>query len=165
MTIFFQTKGRLSLISGLAGCFIAFSNPVQAADPATATPRSLSSLSDARTGGDRSAGVDTRTKRLHDLLKISPDQEAQWRSVAQVMRDNASAIDGAVAARVQKAQTMNAIDDLSSYQAIVAAHAEGLRKLETAFAPLYSSMPRRQQRTADEVFGHRTAPSRLRAHA
>ena len=102
-------------------------------------------------------------KHLHDQLKITADQESQWSNVAQVMLDNAAAMDSAMQDRAQKAATMTAVDDLASYQAIVAAHADGLKKLQAAFAPLYAAMPAAQQKTADAVFGHHTA-SRLRAH-
>ncbi len=108
---------------------------------------------------------EARVKHLHDELKIATDQEAQWKSVAQVMLANASAIASAVKDREHMSKGMTAIDDLKSYEAIVDAHAEGIRKLATAFAPLYASMPEGQQKNADAVFGHRTRPSKLRTHA
>ena len=53
---------------------------------------------------------------------------------------------------------MTAIDDLQSYEAIVDAHAQGIKKLAIAFKPLYASMPEAQQKNADLVFSHRTEP-------
>ncbi len=108
---------------------------------------------------------ETRIKHLHDGLKITSDQESQWNDVAQVMLANASAIDGAVKDRARMSKGMTAIDDLKSYEAIVEAHADGIKKLAVAFAPLYSSMPEGQQKNADAVFGHRTRPSKLKTHA
>ena len=111
-----------------------------------------------------SSSPEARIKHLHDQLKITADQEAQWKDVAQVMLDNASAIDSAVKDRVRMATGMTAIDDLKSYGAIVDAHADGIKKLAVVFAPLYSAMPEGQQKNADAVFGHRTEPAKLRTH-
>jgi protein CpxP len=134
--------------------------PLHAADPAPAAPAAASPAG----APTRLHNVEARIKHLHDQLKIKPDQETQWSAVAQVMRDNAAALDSAIQARVQKASGMSAIDDIRSYQAIAAAHAEGLQKFADAFAPLYEAMPDAQRTNADRVFGHRTAPSKLKAH-
>ena len=131
--------------------------------PAAAQAQSTSA-GEAQPGGShvRSEGPKDRIKHLHDLLKITPNQEALWSGVARVMLENASAIDGAIKDRVKNAKSMNAVDDLNSYQSIAAAHAAGLKKLANAFAPLYSAMPEAQQKNADVVFGHRTNPSKLK---
>jgi len=159
MTITSSAKGRLALASSLAFCLLA--GPALAADPGQATRLSPPSACATPAGHARIAA--RHIKHLHDQLKITPDQETQWSNVAQVMLDNAAAMDSAVQDRARKAGTMTAVDDLASYQAIVAAHADGLRKLQTAFAPLYAAMPAAQQKIADAVFGQHTA-SRLRMH-
>jgi periplasmic protein CpxP/Spy len=100
----------------------------------------------------------------HDQLNITSDQEARWNDVARVMLANASAIDGAVKDRMRMSNGMTAINDLKSYERIVDAHADGIKKLAIAFAPLYASMPESQQKNADAVFGHRTQPSKLKTH-
>jgi len=112
----------------------------------------------------RLRNVEARIKHLHDQLKITQDQETLWSAVAQVMRDNAAALDSAIQERMQKASGMSAIDDIRSYQAIAAAHAAGLQKFADAFAPLYEAMPDAERTNADRVFGHRTAPSKPKAH-
>lgn len=99
--------------------------------------------------------VGTRVQRLHDQLGITPDQEVLWKPIAAAMQDNAKTIAAAMQARSAKAQTMNALDDIMTYEAIAAAHAAGLKDLAAAFAPLYSAMPPAQQRNADAVFGHK----------
>ncbi|MEI9991165.1 MAG: Spy/CpxP family protein refolding chaperone [Rhizomicrobium sp.] len=155
MKIHLSAKARLALLSSVAVCVLAMGSPALAAGPTAPCT--------AHADHDRASSVARRIKHLHDQLKITPDQEAQWGQIAQVMMDNASAVDSAVQARAQKTGSMSAVDDLLSYQAIVVAHAEGLKKLAAAFAPLYAAMPEAQQKNADAVFGHRTA-SRLRAH-
>jgi hypothetical protein len=99
-----------------------------------------------------------RIQRLHDQLQITPGQEVLWKNVAAAMQDNAKAIATAMQARADKGQTMNAVDDIVSYGAIATAHADGLKHLAAAFAPLYAAMPPAQQQNADMVFGHRAKP-------
>jgi periplasmic protein CpxP/Spy len=155
-----DNKIRVTLLFSLAICAIVagLSTSASAADPAppaaTAHPVPM-----------RGETPEIRIKHLHDQLKITSAQELQWRDVAQVMLDNASAIDSAVKDRVRMTKGMTAIDDLRSYEAIVNAHAEGIKKLAMAFKPLYESMPEAQQKNADAVFGHRTEPSTLKKHA
>jgi len=105
-------------------------------------------------------GQDQASSRIS--LRSRRTKKSVWSHVSQVMLDNASAIDGAVKNRTGMAKDMTAIDDLRSYQAIVEAHAEGIKKLVIAFKPLYKRCRRRKQKHADAVFAHRTEPSRLK---
>ena len=102
--------------------------------------------------------VEARIKSLHDQLKITAAEEAQWNPVAQAMRDNAKATGALITDRTKKAKTLTAIDDLHSYRAILQAHLDGIDKLTTAFQALYSAMPDAQKKIADTVFARR--PSR-----
>lgn len=109
-------------------------------------------------GNDRKAltseeRVEMRIQKLHDKLKISADQEDQWRNVAQVMRDNEASFHALMSARHENAKTMSAIDDLQSYEQISEAHADGLKKLIPAFQELYDTFTDTQKKNADEVFG------------
>lgn len=104
--------------------------------------------------------IEQRIKNLHERLKISAAEEPQWAAVAQAMRDNAQTVGELVHERREKAGTMNAVDDLRSYQAIAEAHATGVAKLVSAFKELYAVMPPEQQKNADAVFAksmHRQA--------
>jgi len=112
--------------------------------------------------GEKSAGVEQRITQLHAELKITPDQESRWNSVAQAMRDNAANMDKLVAEKRQQApQNMNAVDDLKTYQEFTQAHLDGLKNLTSAFSSLYDSMPDPQKKNADEVFAkfNRANPS------
>jgi hypothetical protein len=152
-----SNKLRIALTIGL--CAAAVTLPARAAETAA---------SSATTSGG-SAGMaespETRIKHLHDQLRITADEESKWNTVAQVMLSNTSAINDAVRDRARMSKTMTAVDDLKSYEAIVDAHADGIKKLATAFAPLYAEMPEAQQKHADAVFGRRTEPSQLKTHA
>ena len=48
-----------------------------------------------------------------------------------------------------------AVDDLNAYAGVVQAHADGIKKLGVAFAPLYSSMSAEQKKLADDAFSRR----------
>ena len=103
-----------------------------------------------------SASVDRIEERITDLhkkLHVTSDQEPLWNDVAQVMRDNGKKMRAEVADRTAKLKTMNAVDDLRSYQMITDEHADGLKRLVPAFAALYAKMTPDQQKNADHVFG------------
>ncbi len=100
----------------------------------------------------RAEHVEARIKELQAKLHITPTQEALWQNVTQIMRDNAQTMDGLTQARIDKAKTMTAVDNLQSYSAIVEAHAEGLKKFVPAFEALYASMSDAQKHQADNVF-------------
>ncbi len=97
--------------------------------------------------------VEMRIQNLHDKLKITTDQEDKWNAVAQVMRDNEKSIHVMIDQRHQQGQSMNAVDDLDSYQKIADEHADGLKRLIPVFKDLYNTMSDDQKKNADEVFG------------
>jgi periplasmic protein CpxP/Spy len=154
-------SSRLALVTSgailLAGTASAWAADTAAA-PAMSHKASLTKTAP-------SESPENRVTHLHDQLAITPDQEVQWTSVASVMLDNASAVDVAIKERVRMTKGMTAIDDLKSYEAIVEAHAEGIKKLAVAFKPLYDAMPVEQQKRADAVFAHRTGPAKVKSHA
>jgi periplasmic protein CpxP/Spy len=116
----------------------------------------------------RGESVEQRITQLHSELKITPDQESMWNSVAQAMRDNAANMEKLVAEKRQQApQNMTAVDDLKTYQEFTQAHLDGLKNLTSAFSSLYDSMSDQQKKNADEVFAkfnraepHAGAPNR-----
>ena len=96
--------------------------------------------------------VDTRINSLHARLQITADQESLWQPVAQVMRDNASTMDSLRQSRMANANSMSAVDDLRTYGQVVDAHADGIKKLTSAFEALYNSMSDTQKHNADLIF-------------
>ena len=101
------------------------------------------------------ARVEARIKSLHSQLKITADQEPLWSDVAQVMRENARAIDELASERSTKRTSMTAVDNLRSYEEITNAHAAELKKLVPAFQALYDKMSDAQKKNADTVFNQR----------
>jgi hypothetical protein len=96
--------------------------------------------------------VEGRIKELHAQLRITPAEEPQWNEFAQVMRENARDMDEAFIQRAQQFPTMNAVQNMQSYEQISEQHAQRLQKLVPAFQKLYDAMPDQQKRLADQVF-------------
>jgi hypothetical protein len=96
--------------------------------------------------------VDTRINNLHARLQITAAQESLWQPVAQIMRDNASTMDSLRQTRAADANSMSAVDDLRSYGQVIDAHADGVKKLTSAFEALYNSMSDTQKSNADLIF-------------
>ncbi len=102
----------------------------------------------------RADRVEALIKELQTKLKITPAQEELWNNVTGVMRDNAQMMETLIKARSEKAGTMTAIDDLKSYNEMVEAHADAIRKFISAFEPLYAGMSDAQKKAADKLFRH-----------
>jgi hypothetical protein len=80
--------------------------------------------------------VEEQIQRLHKELEITPSQEAQWGQVAQAMRGNAAQMKQMFQAQRGNRESMTAIQLLNNYNTIVQAHADGIKKVTDAFAPL-----------------------------
>jgi periplasmic protein CpxP/Spy len=135
----------------------------QTSDPSTSPRASAAAAANPSTApstasadAKRDDAVEKHIDQLHDALKITPVQEAQWNEVAATMRDNAKAMDRAIDKRTANAATATAVDDLKAYQDIAQTHANGVAKLATAFSGLYSSMSDDQKKAADAAFSHRS---------
>jgi periplasmic protein CpxP/Spy len=96
--------------------------------------------------------VEARIKQLHSQLHITAAEDPQWQQFAQTMRDNAREVDEAAMQRAQQYPTMNAVENLQSYEALAETHVQHLQKLIPAFQSLYDAMSPEQKKTADEVF-------------
>jgi protein CpxP len=96
--------------------------------------------------------VERRIKELHSQLQITPAEGPQWNEFAQVMRENARDMDHAFMQRAQQHPTMNAVQNMQSYEQLSEEHAQRVQKLLPAFQKLYDAMPDAQKRVADQVF-------------
>jgi periplasmic protein CpxP/Spy len=139
-----------AIVAVLATTFVIGS--AYAAGPATDSSGSAATQPDAT----HDLKVDNHIKALHAELKITAAEESQWNTVAQTMRENARELDQAIDKRDAIVGSATAIDNLNSYADVAQAHADGVRKLATAFSGLYSSMSDDQKKEADEQFGHRS---------
>lgn len=96
--------------------------------------------------------VEHRIKELHAQLQITPAEEPQWNQFAEVMRENARDMDQAFMQRAQQYPTMNAVQNMQSYEQIAEDHAKRVQKLVPVFQNLYDAMPDQQKQLADQVF-------------
>jgi periplasmic protein CpxP/Spy len=112
----------------------------------------------------KAESVEQRIAKLHANLKITPDEEANWKGVAQAMRDNSTAMEKLVAEKAgQDPKSLTAVEDLKTYEKFARAHVDGLKNLRGSFETLYDAMPPAQQKIADQVFrsfGHEHAHGR-----
>jgi protein CpxP len=138
----------LAIASLLGTTFLAGSlGPVAAQAPAQKPPAAAAATS------DKPETVEQRITTLKTSLKITPDQEPKWGTVATAMRDNASAMDKLVQTkRAIAPASMTAVDDLTTYEEFTKVRLDGLKNLTSAFKSLYNSMPADQQKNADQVF-------------
>jgi periplasmic protein CpxP/Spy len=140
------------IAASVTALFIVGAQAQTPAAPAGAAP---SSASMAKGDAKRDMRVEHQIKDLHAKLKITSSEETMWNAVADSMRDSAKDLDAAIDKRKSARETASAVDDLNEYGDIAQAHADGVKKLSAAFAPLYGAMPDEQKRLADEVFEHR----------
>jgi protein CpxP len=96
--------------------------------------------------------VEARIKELHKRLNITTAQDSQWNDLAQVMRDNAKAMVDLQQQQSADTGSMNAVDVVKSYGAVIEAHEAGMKKFIPSFETLYSSMSDDQKKTADSLF-------------
>jgi len=143
------SKIILAQAAGAApGSSTSSSSTATQAKPSQAAPKATA----AKTGKSRADRIEARIAGLKSQLKITQAQESQWNNFAGVMRDNDKTVGAMIEERRQKAQRMNAVDDLKSYEAITEANAAGLKKLVSAFETLYGTMSDQQKKIADGVF-------------
>jgi periplasmic protein CpxP/Spy len=146
-----------TIVAVLASTFLISGAYAQSPARSAGAPPSPDASTPAMMKGDakRDMEVERHIKDLHAKLKITPAEESQWAAVVQTMRDNANELDKAIDKRKAIANNATAIDDLNAYGDIAQAHADSVKKLSTAFSPLYASMSDDQKTAADELFAHR----------
>ena len=130
---------------------VVLASPVMAGNSKTIAVASSSQAMASPASSDSNA-VEARIKELHRKLHITAAQKPQWDNLAQVMRDNAQAMSDLKKQRASDAQTMNAVDVVKSYESVIEAHEDGMKKFIPAFEDLYNSMSDSQKQIADSMF-------------
>ena len=128
---------------------------VQVAVAADNAPTASAVVANAKHDAKRDAVNEKHINDLHSKLKITADEETLWANVASTMRSNTANVDLAVDKRETLIGSATAIEDLNAYAGIAQAHADSIKKLSAAFAPLYAAMPDAQKKIADAVFTQR----------
>ena len=111
------------------------------------------------------ATLDERIQTMHQRLSITPQQEDAWNRFAQVMRDNANAVEGDYKQRSSTIGTMSAADNLRNYAQIEQDRAQNVQRLSAAFDPLYGQLSDQQKKTADTMFRRYEMNERHGRHA
>lgn len=127
---------------------------VFAQTPASAPTAQASAPADAH-AAKREAHVEERIVYLHTQLKITPAQEAQWKTFADVMRANGQNMGRLYRQRTQAEGTQSALDNMKQYAELSQAHADDMKQLLDAFEPLYNGMSPEQKKVADTTFRDR----------
>jgi hypothetical protein len=102
----------------------------------------------------RPSSVERRIGELKSQLKITANEESDWTVVADAMRQNAKDMQQLVQQTRSEGprDKRTALQDLQTYAKFADAHADGLKRLTSAFETLYNAMPAEQQQHADAVF-------------
>ena len=147
-------SAALAALLSLPAAALAQSSQVPTPTPQGAAPPAVSSplAGHPVAGKNAEERVEHRINELHAQLRITPAERPQWDQFAEVMRENARAMDQAFIQRAEQFQSMNALQNMQSYEQIAEAHARHLQKLVPAFENLYTTMPDQQKRLADQVF-------------
>jgi len=149
-----KTLVMLASALAMSGAFAQTAAPASA--PAMAAP------ADQASGAARyEQRVEQRIDYLHSQLKITPEQETQWKAFADVMRSNGQTMAGLFEQRMSNTAERSALEDMRQYAAITRAHADGTQKLLDTFEPLYNSFSPDQKKLADTTFRH---PDRAEQH-
>ena len=155
-------SNRLALLAVAAFLALPTAASAQSAQaPATAAP-STAAMPTLKSAEER---VERRIAELHAQLQITPAEQQQWDQFAQVMRDNAREMDQVFTQRAQQYESMNAVQNMQSYEHVAETHAQQLQKLVPAFQNLYNSMPDQQNQIADQVFRANAAKHVGRSHS
>ena len=105
------------------------------------------------------APVEARIKDLHKQLHITEAQKPQWDALAQVMRTNAQAMVDLQKQRAVDSKSESAVEVIKSYEAVIDAHEDGMKKFVPPFEALYNSMSDAQKKAADSLFRNREKAS------
>ncbi|WDD94084.1 Spy/CpxP family protein refolding chaperone [Burkholderia sp. FERM BP-3421] len=129
---------------------LALSSAFAHAQTPAAAPAADTASSAQRTARHE-ARVEERISYLHDQLKITSAQEAQWKAFADTMRDNGDTMGRLYRERLAN-KSVSALDDMKQYADLAQANADGAKKLAETFAPLYDAFPADQKALADTTF-------------
>jgi sorbitol-specific phosphotransferase system component IIBC len=129
--------------------------------PATSWAQTTTAAS-ASAPATRQAQVEQRIADMHATLHITPAEDPAFNSFAQVMLDNAQAMDAVATKNEGDPSTRNAVQTLQQYASVTEQHAQNVQKLSAAFGTLYATLSPAQQKTADEMFRNAAADRQAR---
>ena len=143
-----------------AGAFLAAlilsGQPQARAQDAAAPAPEKAAPAQAASHRDKGESVDQRIENLRKQMAITPEQEPEWKNLAQTMQDNAASMKAFFEKWKNAAHNeLNALDNLKFHAEMADIQSQALHKLVTAFEALYNKMPDAQKKIADDVFSYR----------
>lgn len=128
-----------TVLAGAAALMVVGSTSVLAQQPADADGQHQQHWRPSQ--ADLNAFTDARVAALKAGLQLTPDQEKNWPSVEQAIRDVAKARqERAAARRSEHQQPEDLIERLRRRADVMATNAANLKKLADAAQPLYQSL-------------------------
>jgi hypothetical protein len=127
----------------LSVIFLANANPSFASDKKKSSATAETSAVDQ---------TESRIKQLHGALKITEAQEALWKNLTQVMRENAKDMDALTKGNAEKIKTMNAVEYIKFHSQITEAQLSQQKKFIPPFEALYAGMSDEQKKITDTIF-------------
>ena len=141
---------RLNTKAVLSPAMLALALSLPVAAPVAAWAQNTTAP--AKPAQSREERVEQRIADMYATLHITHAQDALWNQFAQVMLDNAQAMDAAVAKANGDVEKQSALDILDNYATIAQQHAENVQRLSGAFSVLYAALSPEQKKDADEMF-------------
>jgi hypothetical protein len=149
-----------SAAATLLGAIVIASPVFAATGDASAQASSQQAMAaPASESASSTSAVEARIHELHTKLHITAAQKPQWDNLVAVMRDNAKAMNDLQKERASEAQSMSAVDVVKSYESVIEAHEDGMKKFVPPFEALYNSMSDAQKKTADSLFRYKERAS------
>ena len=96
--------------------------------------------------------VEQRIADMYSTLHITPAQDLVWNQFAQVMLNNAEAMQAVTAKAEENDTTQTAVEILENYAIVAQQHAENVIRLSAAFDILYATLSPEQRVEADAMF-------------
>jgi len=122
---------------------------------ACASPSFAASTKKKAPAVERISAVDfteSRIKQLQTTLKVTEEQQVQWNSLTQVMRENAKELDNISRDKSEASKNMNAVEAMKFHSQITESRLEQQKKLIPAFEAFYTGLSDDQKKITDTIF-------------
>jgi LTXXQ motif family protein len=128
MSVFTHRTARAAGAATIIGAIVLASPLFAASDQVLAKSSSQQAMASSASEPAGVVTVEARIKDLHNRLHITAAQKPQWDNLTQVMRENAQAMVDLEKQRAADANSMSAVDVVKSYQSVIEAHEDGMKK-------------------------------------
>ncbi len=116
------------------------------------TTTTTTTTASAAPASARKAQVEQRIADMHATLHITAAEDPAFNAFAQVMLDNAQAMDAIANKNESDLSMRTAVQSMQQYATVTEQHAQNVQKLSAAFGTLYATLSPAQQKMADEMF-------------